>query len=524
MTSNPENSGTTTARRTIAVIDIGSTSVRMALAEIADDGHVRTLESLSQPVNLGRDTFTRGEIQRSTIEHCVRILKDYGKKLSEYQIDQSDKIRVVATSAVREARNRLAFLDRVYIATGLAVESIDEAEENRISYLSIQPFLQEQQLSSAKTLVMEVGGGSTELLLVRNSNVVYSHSYRLGSLRLRKMLETFRAPVSRLRHIMEGKIQRTIDSVREHIPADGSVELIAIGGDIRFAASQLIPDWNPLTLGRVPVDQLATLTDEMLQLTEDEIVQKYHLTYPDAETIGPALLAYLQVAREFDVVNVLVTNTNLRDGLLKELVVRDGWAEDFKRQILRSAMDLGRKFDFEEDHAKNVAQLASSLFGKLQNEHRLTQRHLVILHVAALLHEIGLFINTRSYHKHSMYLIKNSEIFGFGRRDLLMTALVARYHRRSSPKMSHEDIAELARDDRVAIAKMAGILRIAIALNDSRTPRIQEVECTVDDGILVITAPGVDDVALEQLALRQSGELFEDVFGERVLLRTGRKN
>src|SRR5262245_54734880 len=166
--------------RPAAVIDIGTTSIRMAIAEIDNMGGVRKLESLSQAVSLGKDTFTQGSIAKSTIEECVRVLKSYRRILEEYQVNTPDQIRVVATSAVREARNRLAFLDRVFIATGLDVQPLDEAEVSRITYLGIQPFLQsEPTLTSSRAMVVEVGGGSTELLLVRNATVVFAHTYRL---------------------------------------------------------------------------------------------------------------------------------------------------------------------------------------------------------------------------------------------------------------------------------------------------------------------------------------------------------
>ena len=180
--------------RPAAVIDIGTSSIRMAIAEIDSTGGVRTLETLSQAVNLGKDTFTKGSIEKATIEKCVEILKSYRQRLREYQISRDDQIRVVATSAVREATNRLAFIDRVYIATGIQVEPIDEAEVNRITYLGVAPFLNaERSLANAHTIVVEVGGGSTEVLIVRNGDVIFSHTYRLGSLRLRQTLESYGA-------------------------------------------------------------------------------------------------------------------------------------------------------------------------------------------------------------------------------------------------------------------------------------------------------------------------------------------
>ena len=164
----------------VAVIDIGTSSIRMAIAEINYKGQVRTLETLAQAVNLGKDTFTNGRINKSTIEDCVRVLQRYGQILKQYQVDLENRVRAIATSAVREAENRLAFLDRIYIATGIHVAPLDAAEVNRITYMGIQPYLtKEPTLSEAKTLITEIGSGSTEVLFVLGDQVLSAHTHRL---------------------------------------------------------------------------------------------------------------------------------------------------------------------------------------------------------------------------------------------------------------------------------------------------------------------------------------------------------
>lgn len=511
------------AVRPVAVIDIGTSSIRMAIAEIQANGNVRPLEALSQAVNLGKDTFTRGSIAKSTIEDCVRVLKSYRRMLKEYQIEQHDQIRCVATSAVREAANRLAFVDRIYIATGLQVEPLDEAEVNRITFLGIQPFLMSDPgLAGARAVVTEIGGGSTELLVVKGGDVVYAHTYRLGSLRLRETLEAFRAPTLKVRNLMETHIHRTVEEVALHVSQDGPTKMIAMGGDVRVAVRQLQPEWDGKTLARLSVNALEEFTNRTLNQSEDRLVRRYRMSFPEAETLGPALLAYVLLAKELKLSEILVTNVNLRDGLLKEMATGAAWSKEFSQQILRSALGLGHRFGFDVQHAEHVASLCGKLFQQLQEEHQLSPRNEVILCIAALLHEIGLFVSNRSYHKHSMYLIRNSELFGLARKDLLLAALVARYHRRASPQPTHEGYATLDRDERVSVAKMAALLRVAIALDESRSQRIHEVICTRDDSRLIISVPMVEDLSLEQIALKQSGSLFEETFGLPVLLRMAR--
>lgn len=510
--------------RPVAVIDIGATSIRMAIAEIDESGQVHPLESLSQAVTLGKDTFTQRRIKKTSIEDCVRVLKSYRRLLLEYGITRPDQMRVVATSAVREAINRLAFLDRVYIATGMEIEPLDEAEVNRITYMGIQPQLQaDPRLASSRSVVVEVGGGSTEVLVVQSGNVLFSHTYRLGSLRLLEQLEKIDAPPVKQRAIMENQILRIVAQIREHVGGDMPLDMIASGGDMRFAVGHLTEAWDPSELAYLSVEDLNAFTRRILLMSEDEIVQRYGISFQDAETVAPALLSYVLLARSFDQTKIAVSDTNLRDGLLQDMAIRDVWTANFRSQIIRSAISLGRRFDFDEKHARHVATLSRTIFSDLQAEHQLDPKMELILYLAALLHEVGLYINTRSNHKHAMYIIRNSELFGLSRKDVLLIALVARYHRRSSPQPQHEGYSMLDRSDRVAVSKLAAILRIAIALDDSRSQRINDMHCRVDKKRLIITVNGVEDVSLEQLAMRQSGTLFEETYGLPPQIRSIRR-
>ncbi len=509
--------------RALAVIDIGATSIRMTVAEIHPGGEVRTLDTLVQAIELGREAFTNRRITRATIERSASILRRFKRVLREYGIFSSSGIRVVATSAVREAINRLAFIDRVFIATGLVVEILDEAEVNRITYMGINPNLEQHAgLQKSRCVVVEVGGGSTELLVMRNGNMLLSDTFRLGSLRLVEMLQSATSTSSRRRSLMEHQIGRIIDRVSESLPDESDTRMIAIGGDMRFAVRQIVGHWDTDTLAELPTLALVELTNDVLRLDVDGVVKKYGTNFIEAETLGPALLTYQRIAQHFRLPTVLVSNTNLRDGLLHDMALGGSWTSAFRSLIVRSAIALGKKCDFDEDHALQTAWLASELFSQLQREHRLAERYEVILHVAAILYQIGLFINLRSSHKHAMYLIRNSELFGLSKHDLLLVGLVARYHRRSSPQPTHEGYAALPREDRVVVSKLAALLRIAIALDESRSGRVRQFRCIRENRRMVIELPGAEDYSMEQLALRQNGSMFEEVYGIPVMLRSRR--
>jgi exopolyphosphatase / guanosine-5'-triphosphate,3'-diphosphate pyrophosphatase len=506
--------------RLVAVIDLGTTSARMAIAQISGDGTAQALESLQQAVSLGKDTFTTGVIQRETIEECANVLRSFRRVLEQYQITEDSQIRAVATSAVREANNREAFLDRIYIATGINVEVINEADTNRITYLAVRNLLlSEPSFRDGETLVIEVGGGNTEALLLKRGQVAYSHSYHLGSLRLREMLEDYGAPVFRLPEIMEIHIDRAVKQIRQRLSLEGSPNLLALGGDVRFAVSRLIPDWDNRPLVKLPVSKLSRFAAQIVRLSVDELVRRYHLTFPDAETLGPALLIYTRLAQALRLQHLLISTATLRDGLMLEMASHGSWSEEFDQQVIYSALQIGWKYDFDQRHAEHVAQTCRMLFSALANQHRLPPRFERILTISALLHDIGLFISNRSHHKHSMYLIMNSDLFGLGARDLQLVALVARYHRRALPRPTHDNYLALDRESRVAVLKMAAILRVADALDAGHNQQIRNLKAAVQPEGLVVGVADSGDVTLEKHALQHKGQMFEQVFGMKVILR-----
>lgn len=508
--------------RALAVIELGTTSVRMTIGQPGESGGFQILDSLQQEVSLGKDTFTVGRIQKDTIEDCGRALRSFRTVLQEYGITDDKNIRAVATTAVREASNSEAFLDRIYIATGLSVDLIDEAEVSRYTYLAVKPIIDvDPALKESTVLAVDVGGGITETLLIAGGILKTTDSYRLGSLRLRKTLEEHRAPTGRLRQIMQTYTERSVALIRQRIPNLEGLNMLTIGADMHFAAGQLQPDWDKKGIARITVSALIKLADTIAQTQVDELVRTYHLSFPDAETLGPALLVYAHIARALGIKNVLVGNADLRDGILTDMAGHGGaWAEEFKQQIVNSALELGRKYRFDEAHSQQSADLARQLFEAMQQEHRLDARYDLLIYIAALLHDVGNFISNRSHHKHSMYLIMNSEIFGLSRKDILFIALIARYHRRAMPQPTHEYYNTLDREDRIVVSKLAAILRIADALAKGYTGEKRNIRIAVEPSRMTITLESTSDLALEEHALTQKREMFEQVYGMKIVLRT----
>jgi len=337
--------------------------------------------------------------------------------------------------------------------------------------------------------------------------------------RLRQSLQGLRTSPSKTREIIELESHQTLEDLLQYVPQSSDAQLLTLGGEMRFVARELIPDWKPDTLGVIGIARLSRLTDTVLGMSEEAIVRKFHLPLPEAETLAPALLINLQLAQILSLDQVTVSVANLRDGLLREMGDQTIWTEDFRNQIIHSALELGRKYAFDEPHARHVAELCGVLFAALRDDHGLDARGELVLYLAALLHEIGGFVSHTSLHKHSMYLIQHSDLFGLSPADVMLIALVARYHRRASPKPTHPGFSTLDRDRRVMVSKLAAVLRIAIALDASRTQRVQNIVCHRDRSRLIIGVPQVEDLSVEQLALRPGRALFEEIYGMTVQLR-----
>ncbi len=517
--SAPDRPAADAAGRLFAVIDVGATAVRMEIAELDASGAIRTIEQLYHAVHLGKDAFTLGRIQQSTIEECVNILKNYRRGMEEYGVTEPDQIRAVATSSVREAANRDTFLDRVYIATRISLEVIEETEETRLTFLAVQDLLaRHADLRKGDVLVVEVGGGDSELLLVQDGYVTFSNTYRLGSLRMRETLDTRHTPANRLYETFLRHIQLTVDQIQRSVPIEKTPFLLAISGDARFAAAQLQPDWSTVDSARVDVKTFAAFARKIAGLTADELVGKYRMNYQEAETIGPALMGYAQIAKVFGVEQIIVPKSSLRHGLLREAIGSGGWDEALESQVVHSALALGHKYGFDERHGVQVADLSMRLFRELQPDHQLGPRHERILRLAAILHEVGLFINTRSHHKHSMYIILNSDLFGLGRADMQLIALIARYHRRAAPQPYHEGYALLDRDDRMIVSKLSAILRVADALDRNHMQQVRELSFVRGHGQFTVYVHDVQDLTLERVALKEKGSMFEEVYGMKINL------
>ncbi len=512
----PKISDDVTAK-VVAAIDVGANALRMVIAEVFSDGRIEVLEQVQRAVRLGQDTFCRGRLGGESMRAAVQVLRDYRQLLDLYKVE---KIRAVATTAVREAANGETFLDRVFMATRLNVEVIDTSEESRLTVSAVRQAVGNALgVNERQTLIADVGGGSTLLTLLENGEIATSQSLRLGSIRLQEVFATNEESPRRSADLLRQHISNALATLQS-LPLEEIDSFVAVGGDARFAAREIGEPTDSADLTVIEPAAFDKLVDRCERFTAEELSKRFGLPFAEAETLNPALLVYQNLLHRTKAPQMIVSHVSMRDGLLLELAREVTGQEDVSLAagVIHSATAIAEKYHVDLDHAGNVAEVAVRLFDLYQPDHGLNSRYRLLLRVAAILHEIGGYVSSRAHHKHSEYLIANSEIFGLNRGEIILVSQIARYHRRSVPRTSHPAYMALQRESRVMVNKLAALLRVADAMIRGHRRRPSDIQFQRHGDELIVLLPKGRDLLLEERAMQSKGDLFEDIYGVKIRL------
>jgi exopolyphosphatase/guanosine-5'-triphosphate,3'-diphosphate pyrophosphatase len=339
--------------------------------------------------------------------------------------------------------------------------------------------------------------------------------------RLRQQLELRRHSQDIQIALLRRYVANVIEEIRLEIPLNRITHFIAIGGDVRFAASQIVEGENTEPYREIPRERFLAFCDEVERLDEDGIVERYRLPAVEAETLGPALVVYRALLSETAARKIVISAASLRAGILLDATQPDDrvGVEEFEQQVLASADALGQRYRLDHDHGHHVANLAARLFDELREEHGLGDRERLLLKVAGLLHDVGVYVSLRAHHKHSQYILAESQIFGLSAEETAIVSNIARYHRRGLPQRSHVPYVALDREDRVVVNKLAAILRIANALDAEHMQKVRDVHIVRRGNTWVLQLEGTGDLTMERLATTARADMFVETFGRQVVVQ-----
>ncbi|MFB3778978.1 MAG: HD domain-containing protein [Bryobacteraceae bacterium] len=497
-----------------AAIDIGSNSVRMQAAEVAPDQPVRVLASDREVTRLGESVYRTGRIGREAASFTCSVLE---RMAARYRSLDVAGVRAVATSSVRDARNQDEFLALASSAAGIPVEVISGREEARLVQLGVQS--RWPQPPDGRVLILDIGGGSAELIASRNGHMLDAVSKPLGAVRLREVFLASDPPTPDQLHRMDAYIGEKLDGAPRRLGAGGWLRCIATSATASAVASAVggvarerRDDADRL---RVPAPRVRALLRRLGTMDLAARRKVRGIGPRRAEIIVPGVAVLARVLQTFGLRSFYYSAAGVRDGIIADLAARGVGKEraQLTSDQAKEVQRLSRRYGVPAGHARKVAELARELFHTFQPIHGLPMESGRLLEAAAWLHDVGHYISDASHHKHSYYVVSNSDLPGFTGPERELIANLCRYHRKSLPAPHHEGLKSLDQQQERTLKLLLPLLRLADGLDRSHRQPVRSIRCQIRDGGVTIRLDSSDGIELEIWAAQQAAEIFQQVYG-----------
>ena len=518
-------------QRRIAAIDIGTNSFHLLVAAV--DPKLRTfriIQAEKATTRLGERDPETGELTAAAMQRGLETLRQFRDLAASHRVEQ---IVTAATSAVREAPNGRDFLQTILDELGMEVDLVSGPEEARLIYLGV---LSGMPFGDRPHLLLDIGGGSTELILADGRDARALTSTRVGAVRLqRDFVRDDPMPPQRrsfLQAFIQGSLEPAVDKVRRRIKPGETPVLVATSGTAMaigsLAASEEERPPRKLHGYRVTRQSLNQVVDRLITMTPAQRRELAPINDRRAEIIVPGALILQTTMKMLGVEEFVLSERALREGLIVDWMLRQGLLEDrfsFQSSIRqRTVLHQVQRFAVNQSRAERVASHALSLYDATRGVmHDDSGEGRELLWAAAMLHTCGQHINISAYHKHTWYLIRHGELLGYSEAEHLMVAAIARYHRRSLPKKRHESWQLVAtRDNRRCVHQMALLLRLAAALDRRPEPVISALRIHAVKGSLdleIVPERVNQNVSLEQWSLEGCAEVVKEAVGVNLRVR-----
>lgn len=523
--------------RVLAAIDVGTNSIHMVVVKIQPDlPAFSIIDREKETVRLGNFDETTKTLTSAAMDRAVAALK---RCCAIAHSLQAEEVIAVATSAVREATNGAEFIDRVYQEVGLTVNVISGTEEARRIYLGV---LSGMEFQGQPHAVVDIGGGSTELILGEGERHRYLSSTKIGAVRLTaQFIKT--NPISdpeflSLRSYVRGMLELPIQELKSHLVGQEVLRLIGTSGTIECLAAlvaykrlNLVPD--PLNGYQITYEDLSKLLEELQRATYSERLAMPDMSPRRAEIIVAGAVILHEAMGLLNAQSITICERALREGVIVDWMITHGLIEDrmqFQTSVRqRNVLKTAHKYKVHLDRSERVARFVMTLFEQTYgNLHTWGSLEKELLWAATILHNCGHFVSHSAHHKHSYYLIRHGELLGYTETELEVIANIARYHRRSGPKKKHENFRNLpTRYHRQMVTQLSALLRVAVALDRRGIGAIKDIQCYCDRSahilrLEVIPSQPDDDCASELWNLDYKKGYFEEVFETQLVAQLTR--
>jgi len=507
----------------IAAIDIGTNSVHMIVVRVRPDLSFEVVDREKVMVRLGAGGLDGKALTTEAMSSALQALSKFKRLAESHRVDV---LLAAATSATREARNGGEFLARIERETGIRPRVITGTEEARLIH---QAAVYGVDVGSARAVVIDVGGGSTEITLGNATAIQAARSFKIGVIRLTERFVQSDPLSGRDERKLSKHILSEIGRHCDQITSIGFDRVIGTSGTILSlgaVAATAARGTTPAELRnlRVSAKQIRRLRKEIVAMGPAQRLTVPGLDPRRADLVVAGAVLLDTILRRLGAEELTLCDLALREGLVLDYIRRN------RRQIAqvdkipdvrrRSALELAERCNYYAEHAQQVIRLALALFDQSRAVHGLTDREREWLEYASLLHDVGGLISYARHHRHSYYLIKNGDLRGFHPDEIEVIALVARYHRRGTPKRSHDEYANLSSSLRRTVRTLSSILRVAESLDRSHAQAITGLELRDRGDDMLLLVHTSSDAELEVWATNRHLQPFEKLLGKPVRLES----
>lgn len=518
--------------RVLAAIDVGTNSIHMVVVQIQPSLPAFSIIAREKDmVRLGEQCPRTGKLTPEAMERSIAALRRCQEIAQSLEVEQ---IVAVATSAVREAPNGRDFLQQVKAELGLSVNLISGQEEARRIYLGV---LSGMEFDGQPHVVIDIGGGSTELILGDGHEPLCLSSTKVGAVRLTDRFVST-DPISnkefqRLQAYVRGMLERPVEeciraaSRGESHPQPGQPRLVGTSGTIEclaaIHASEVLGDMPASLNGyEISLQDLQSIVNQLRKLNDAERRQVPGISERRSEVIIAGTVILQEAMTQLGVESITICERSLREGIVVDWMLTHGLIEDRLRYQSsvreRSVFKLAQKYQVNLEYSERVAAFALSLFDQTQGHlHNWGSEERELLWAAAITHNCGHYVSHSAHHKHSYYLVRNGDLLGYTDMEIEVIANLVRYHRKSSPKKKHENYQNLvSKEHRQVVDQLSTLLRLAVALDRRQIGAVKEIRCDYHPDKLFLhlqAAQPEDDCALERWSLDYKKGCFEAEFG-----------